>query len=81
MRKRIVERTLMSGKKQYRVEVAKTIMGVVLFWTLDARHDPLYPDRDTAAVFSTLEEACAHCGIGPVPDRCIREDVIMDIEL
>ena len=55
MRKRIVERTLMSGKKQYRVEVAKTIMGVVLFWTLDARHDPLYPDRDTAAVFSTAK--------------------------
>ena len=81
MRKRIVERTLMSGKKQYRVEVAKTIMGAVLFWTPDAKHDPLYPDRDTAAVFSTLEEACAHCGIGPVPDRCIREDVIMDIEL
>lgn len=81
MRKRIVERTLMSGKKQYRVEVAKTIMGAVLFWTPDARRDPLYPDRDTPAVFGTLEEACVHCGIGLEKDRCIREDIIMDIDL
>lgn len=81
MRKRIVERTLMSGKKQYRVEVAKTIMGAVLFWTPDAKPDPLYPERDAPAVFGTLEEACAHCGVGFEPDKPVREDIVMDIEL
>lgn len=81
MRRRIVERTLISGKKQCRVEVAKTLMGVVLFWTPDARQDPLYPDRDTPAVFDTIEEAFNHCDVRFNPDLCVREEIIIDIEV
>ena len=62
-KKRIVQVTFASGKTVYRVErPAIHIFGLPLLWTIDVVRDPLY-DRPTGAVFSTLEEACAHCGL------------------
>lgn len=70
MKKRIIETTFASGKSQYRVEVARRILGITLFWTLDSKPEPLYPERLAPAVLCSLDDAAAHCGLAP-------EDMIM----
>lgn len=65
MRKRIVEITFASGKKEYRVETAVRLFGITLLWAVDASSDPNNPERKVPAVFRTFEEACAHCGLEP----------------
>lgn len=65
MKKRVVQFTFASGISKYRVEVAREILGMTIFWTLDSKTNPLYPDKEAPAVFDTLEEACVHCGFKP----------------
>ena len=65
MKKRVVQFTFASGRTKYRVEVARAFLGITLFWVLDSKPDPLYPERVAPAVFGTLEEACVHCGFKP----------------
>ena len=74
MRKRIVEITFASGKKEYRIETAVRLFGVTLLWTLDALTDPNNPERNVPALFKTLGEACAYCGIAP--DSIISKNVV-----
>lgn len=74
MRKRIVEITLASGKKEYRVETAVSIFGIPLLWALDVSPDPNNPERNVPALFKTLGEACAYCGIAP--DSVISKNVV-----
>ena len=64
-KKRVVQFTFASGITKYRVEVARSILGMTIFWTLDSKTNPLYPDKEAPAVFDTLEEACSHCGFKP----------------
>lgn len=65
MRKRIVEITFASGKREYRIETAVRLFGITLLWALDASSDPDNSERKVPAVFKTLEEACAYCGLEP----------------
>ncbi len=65
MRKRIVEITFASGKKEYRVETAVSLFGIPLLWALDVFSNPDNPERNVPALFKTFEEACAYCGIEP----------------
>lgn len=75
MRKRIVEVTFVSGKKEYRVETAVRLFGITLLWTVDAPSDPNNPERKVPAVFKTLEEACVYCGLEP--GRIVSKKTVM----
>lgn len=80
MKKRVVQFTFASGIIKYRVEVARRILGMTIFWTLDSKTNPLYPDKEAPAVFDTLEEACAHCGFKPgdIVNRTVIAEVRYD---
>ena len=79
-KKRVVQFTFASGITKYRVEVARSILGMTIFWTLDSKTNPLYPDKEAPAVFDTLEEACSHCGFKPgdIVDRLVVAEMRYD---
>ena len=59
MRKRIVEITFASGKKEYRVETAVSLFGIPLLWALDVFSNPDNP-RGTCRRYSKPSKKPAH---------------------
>lgn len=67
--RRIVEETLSNGERQYRVESNRRLFGLLKCkWYTETVAIPYMEGSiHCAAVFKTLREAQAHCGINPNP--------------